>query len=156
MNISNNLENAASYFPNRPVLSEAGNEITYSEFNHRTNLVASGLLTFGVKPGEHIGLLAPNSANWLIFYFYFGVLKAGAVALTLSGVLTGEDLRNLVSHSGPRFIYEMSVCNQKIESPTSWAQLKSRTVYRLDSQHDVQNISLQILQEAICFEPDRD
>ena len=145
MNISNNLENEASYyFPNRPALSEAGNEITYSEFNHRTNLVTSGLLTFRVKPGEHIGLLAPNSVNWLfIFYFYFGVLKAGAVALTLSGVLTGDDLRNLVSYSGPRFIYEMSVCNQKIESPTPWAQLKSRTVYRLDSQHDVQNISLQ-------------
>ena len=53
MNISNNLENAAFYFPNRPALSEAGNEITYSEFNDRANLVATGLLASGVKPGEH-------------------------------------------------------------------------------------------------------
>jgi long-chain acyl-CoA synthetase len=33
------------------------------------------------------------------------VLKAGAVAVTLSGVLTGDELRNLVSHSKPRFMF---------------------------------------------------
>jgi len=103
MNISNNLENAAFYFPNRPALSEAGNEITYSEFNDRASLVASGLLACGVKPGEHIGLLAPNSANWLIFYF--GVLKAGAVAVTLSSLLTPDEMTLLINHSRPKFLF---------------------------------------------------
>jgi len=103
MNISKNLENAAFYFPNRPALSEAGNEITYSEFNDRANLVATGLLASGVKPGEHIGLLAPNSANWLIFYF--GVLKAGAVAVTFSSLLTPDEMTLLINHSRPRFLF---------------------------------------------------
>jgi long-chain acyl-CoA synthetase len=103
MNISNNLEKAAFYFPNRPALSEAGNEITYSGFNDLANLVASGLLASGVKPGEHIGLLAPNSANWLIFYF--GVLKAGAVAVTLSSLLTPDEMTLLINHSRPRFLF---------------------------------------------------
>ena len=103
MNISKNLENAAFYFPNRPALSEAGNEITYSEFNERANLVASGLITSGVKPGEHVGLLAPNSANWLIFYF--GVLKAGAVAVTLSSLLTPDEMTLLINHSRPRYLF---------------------------------------------------
>jgi long-chain acyl-CoA synthetase len=103
MNISKNLENAAFYFPDRPALSEAGTEITYSEFNDRSNLVAIGLLNSGVKPGEHIGLLAPNSANWLIFYF--GVLKAGAVAVTLSSLLTPDEMTLLINHSRPRFLF---------------------------------------------------
>jgi long-chain acyl-CoA synthetase len=103
MNISKNLENAAFYFPNRPALSEAGNEITYSKFNDRANLVATGLLASGVKPGEHIGLLAPNSANWLIFYF--GVLKAGAVAVTFSSLLTPDEMTLLINHSRPRFLF---------------------------------------------------
>ena len=77
MNISNNLESAAFYFPNRPAFSEAGREITYSEFNDRANRIATGLLALGMRAGDHIGLLAPNSADWLVFYF--GVLKAGAV-----------------------------------------------------------------------------
>ncbi len=103
MNISKNLETAAFYFPNRPALSEAGNEITYSEFNDRANLVASGLIASGVKPGEHIGLLAPNSADWLIFYF--GVLKAGAVAVTFSSLLTPDEMTLLINHSRPRFLF---------------------------------------------------
>jgi long-chain acyl-CoA synthetase len=103
MNISKNLETAAFYFPNRPALSEAGKEITYSEFNDRANRVATGLLALGVKPGEHIGLLAQNSADWLIFYF--GVLKAGAVAVTFSSLLTPDEMSLLVNHSRPRFLF---------------------------------------------------
>jgi long-chain acyl-CoA synthetase len=103
MNISKNLENAAFYCPNLPALSEAGSEITYSEFNRRANLVASGLVASGVKPGEHIGLLAPNSADWLIFYF--GVLKAGAVAVTFSSLLTPDEMTLLINHSRPRFLF---------------------------------------------------
>jgi long-chain acyl-CoA synthetase len=103
MNISNNLENAAFYFPNRPALSVAGNEITYSEFNDRSNRIATGLMALGVKPGEHIGLLAPNSADWLIFYF--GVLKVGAVAVTFSNLLTSDEMSLLINHSRPRFLF---------------------------------------------------
>ncbi len=103
MNICKNLENAALHFPNRPALSDDGNDITYSEFNHRANLVASGLVASGVKPGEHIGLLAPNSADWLIFYF--GVLKAGAVAVTFSSLLSPDEMTLLINHSRPRFLF---------------------------------------------------
>ena len=42
MNISRNLENAALYFPNRPALSEAGNEISFSEFITSLLLLAAG------------------------------------------------------------------------------------------------------------------
>jgi long-chain acyl-CoA synthetase len=103
MNISNNLEIAAFYFPNRPALSEAGREITYSEFNDRANRIATGLIALGVRPGDPIGLLAPNSSEWLIFYF--GVLKAGAMAVTFSNLLTPDEMALLINHSKPRFLF---------------------------------------------------
>ena len=103
MNISNNLETAAFYFPDRPALSEAGREITYSEFNDRANRIATGLLALGVRPDDHIGLLAPNSADWLIFYF--GVLKVGAVAVTFSNLLAPDEMAFLINHSKPRFLF---------------------------------------------------
>ena len=103
MNISNNLETAAFYFPDRPALSEAGREITYSEFNDRANRIATGLLALGVRPDDPIGLLAPNSADWLIFYF--GVLKVGAVAVTFSSLLAPDEMALLINHSKPRFLF---------------------------------------------------
>ena len=54
-----------------------------------------------------------NSVDWIAFYF--GVLKAGAVAVTLSGMLTGDELVNLVSHSRPRFIFTSETKLQELE-----------------------------------------
>lgn len=103
MNISSNLETASFHFSNRPALSEAGREITYSEFNDMANRIATGLLALGVRPGDHIGLLAPNSTDWLVFYF--GVLKAGAVAVTFSSLLAPDEMVFLINHSKPRFLF---------------------------------------------------
>jgi long-chain acyl-CoA synthetase len=85
------------------VIREAGSETTYAQLNDRANRIATGLIQLGLKPGDLVGLCTQNSGDWIAFYF--GVLKAGAVAVTLSGVLTGDELRNLVRHSRPRFIF---------------------------------------------------
>ena len=96
MNLAHNLEASAFFFPNRPAVRQAGSEWTYAQVNDQANRIATGLIKMGVKPGEHIGLCALNSADWIIFYF--GALKAGAVAVTLSGLLTGDELARLVNH----------------------------------------------------------
>jgi long-chain acyl-CoA synthetase len=103
MNCAQNLEISALFFPDRPAVREAGAETTYAQLNDQANRIATGLIKLGLKPGDLVGLCAPNSIDWIAFYF--GVLKVGAVAVTLSGVLTGDELRNLVSHSKPRFIF---------------------------------------------------
>lgn len=103
MNIAKNLENAAFYFPDRPVICENDSEISYNQFNRRANRVATALIKMGVAPGDHIGLCAPNSADWLAFYF--GVLKAGAVAVTLSSLLKTDELKLLVGHCRPKMVY---------------------------------------------------
>lgn len=103
MNLAHFLEQSAFFFPDRPAVLQEGLETTYAQLNHSANRIAAGLIKTGIKPGDLIGLCAPNSAEWIIFYF--GVLKAGAVAVTLSAGLTGDELRNLVQHAAPRFLF---------------------------------------------------
>jgi long-chain acyl-CoA synthetase len=103
VNIAKNLERSARYFPDRPALREDSSEISYAQFNERASRVATALLQMGIKPGEHLGLCAPNSNDWLAFYF--GVLKTGAVAVTLSNALKRDELSLLVKHSKLRFIF---------------------------------------------------
>jgi long-chain acyl-CoA synthetase len=103
MNIAKNLERSAFYFPDRPVVSEESSETSYAQFNERANRVATALIKMGIKPGDHIGLCAPNSGDWLSFYF--GVLKAGAVAVALSSLLKRDELSLLINHSKPRIIF---------------------------------------------------
>jgi long-chain acyl-CoA synthetase len=103
VNLARNLETAAFFFPGRPALREGERELTYDQLNRQANRVATALIREGVRPGEAIGLCAPNSIDWIVFYF--GVLKAGAVAVTLSGLLTGEELNRLVRHAAPRWMF---------------------------------------------------
>jgi long-chain acyl-CoA synthetase len=103
MNIASNLETSAFYFPLQPALSESGSEISYELLNKRVNSIATGLIKMGIKQGEHVGICAPNSSDWIAFYF--GVLKTGAVAVTYSSLLSKDELTLLVDHSKPRFIF---------------------------------------------------
>ncbi|MFC1883258.1 class I adenylate-forming enzyme family protein [Thermodesulfobacteriota bacterium] len=103
MNIAGNLERSALYFPSRPVVSEGSSEITYAQLNDRASRVATALMSLGVNPGDHIGLCAPNSGDWLVFYF--GVLKAGAVAVTMDSLLKTEELALSVNESLPKIIF---------------------------------------------------
>jgi len=103
MNVATNLEKSAFFFPDRPAVSENGIPLSYAELNEKAGRVAAKLVEMGLKPGEHVGLCAPNSGDWLIFYF--GVLKAGAVAVTLSSLLTADEFRLLVGHARLKFLY---------------------------------------------------
>jgi long-chain acyl-CoA synthetase len=109
MNLAKNLENSAFHFPKRPAISEDGQETSYAHLNERANQVATALLKMGIKAGDHVALCAPNSGDWLAFYF--GVIKIGAVAVTLSSQLKADELTLLVNHARPRAIF---TCDEKL------------------------------------------
>jgi len=103
MNIAKNLERSAFYFPDRPTISEGSSETSYAQLNEKANRVATALIRMGIKPGDHIGLCALNSVDWIAFYF--GVIKAGAVAVTLSSMLKRDELSLLINHCRPKILY---------------------------------------------------
>jgi long-chain acyl-CoA synthetase len=103
MNIAYHLERSAFFFPDRPAVHDRGREVTYGELNEQASRIAGVLQGRGLAPGDFVGLCAPNSADWLAIYF--GLLKAGAVAVTLSSLLPEEELVRLVRYARPRFFY---------------------------------------------------
>jgi long-chain acyl-CoA synthetase len=100
MNVASNLERSARFFPDNPAVSFAGREIAYSRLDEEANRVASALLAMGLTPGDHVALCGSNCPEWITAYF--GILKAGAVAVTLSSSLSFDELAFLVNHAKPR------------------------------------------------------
>jgi len=113
MNLARNLETSALFFPDRPAIREGNSVTTYGQLNERANRIATGLVKLGIKPGQHTALCAPNSAEWIAFYF--GVLKTGAVAVTLSTLLSREELALFIEHAGPRLLFttEARLCDTR-------------------------------------------
>jgi long-chain acyl-CoA synthetase len=103
VNLAKNLEWSAFFFPTQPAVNQGDSETSYAQLNEKANRVATALMTLGIRPGDHIALCAPNSGDWLAFYF--GVLKVGAVAVTLSSMLTRDELAFLINHSQPRIVF---------------------------------------------------
>ena len=84
-------------------------EITWAEFDEKANRFANLLLARGFKKGDKIAILLMNCLEWLPIYF--GVLKAGCMAVPLNFRYTAEEIRyclNLADAEalvfGPEFI----------------------------------------------------
>ena len=103
MNIAKNLEDAALHFPNRSAVLENERDVNYLKFNHDTSRIASALVETGVKPGDYVALCAPNSYAWLVVYF--GILKAAAVAVTFSHLLTKIELSQILFDCQPMVLF---------------------------------------------------
>lgn len=103
MNLTTNLERAAFYFPDHVAVIEEDKEISFQEFNQESNRMATALIHLGIKPGDHVALCTPNSYPWLVSYF--GILKAGAVAVTLSNALSKTELTHALSDATPKILF---------------------------------------------------
>ena len=103
MNIAKNLEISAFHFPDNMALMDGKTALSYRQMNLESNKIASALQRMGVTPGEHIGLCAPNSNSWLCFYF--GILKAGAVAVTLPYAMTRSEIAPVLEDCKPRVVF---------------------------------------------------
>jgi long-chain acyl-CoA synthetase len=103
MNVAKNLENAAFYFPKQTAVIENNREVSFLEFNRFSNRIATALRSMGVQPGDHVALCAPNTYEWLAFYF--GTLKLGAVVVTLSSLLKRDELRRIMDNAQPKVLF---------------------------------------------------
>jgi acyl-CoA synthetase (AMP-forming)/AMP-acid ligase II len=66
-------------------------EITWGQFEEKANRFANFLLSRGFKRGEKIAILLMNCLEWLPIYF--GILKAGCMAVPLNFRYTAEEIR---------------------------------------------------------------
>ncbi|MDL2236576.1 AMP-binding protein [Christensenellaceae bacterium OttesenSCG-928-K19] len=84
-------------------------EISWKEFNEKTNRFANYLLRQGIGKGNKVAILLMNCLEWLPIYF--GILKTGAVVVPLNFRYTAEEIKYCLGLSesdmlvfGPEFI----------------------------------------------------
>jgi fatty-acyl-CoA synthase len=70
---------------------------SYSEFDHRVDQLAKGLLGIGIGKGDHVGIWARNVPDWLTFMF--ATAKIGAVLVTVNPVYKSHELAYVIKQS---------------------------------------------------------
>ena len=94
-------------------------ELSWKDFDRRANRFANLLLSRGIQRGTKVGILLMNCLEWLPLYF--GILKAGCVAVPMNFRYSSEEIRYCLDLAdvevlvfGPEFVGRMDVIAEEI------------------------------------------
>ena len=86
--------------------------LSWKDFDRRANRIANLLLSRGLERGTKVGILLMNCLEWLPLYF--GILKAGCVAVPLNFRYSSEEIKYCLELAdvevlvfGPEFVERM-------------------------------------------------
>ncbi|MGQ0568236.1 MAG: long-chain-fatty-acid--CoA ligase [Armatimonadota bacterium] len=104
------LDQSASRFPNNVALLQVGpkfdRRITYAQLDALTDRFARSLLRKGMRPGDRVAIMLPNSPQFVIAAY--GIWKAGGTLVQVNPLYKGRDLAFNLKDSGARFAVALS------------------------------------------------
>lgn len=100
MNLSSIIDRAAAHFADKTALIFGERAYSYGELQTSVNRVASYLAAEGLRPGDLVALYAPNNPEWVAAYY--GIIRAGGVALCLNPAYKRFEIEHLLKDSQPR------------------------------------------------------
>lgn len=98
MNITQHVERAAKFFPDRPAILFEGRQLSYGELNAQANRLANALKANGVQRGDRVSLYLPNIPRFAVCYL--AAMKVGAIAVSINSIFKSEEVKYIVNDSG--------------------------------------------------------
>jgi acyl-CoA synthetase (AMP-forming)/AMP-acid ligase II len=96
------LERSADVFREKPAVIYGDRSYTYPELRRRVNRLASALQRAGVRKGDRVGILCPNTPPML--EAHYGVPLAGAVLVSINTRLAPDEIAYILNHSGSKVL----------------------------------------------------
>ncbi len=102
MNLKLMLEKTANQYAGKTAIVLGERRVSYAELDEASNKVANALIKMGVRKGERVATLLPNSPEFAAVYF--GVIKAGGIAVPLDIRYKVEELVSLFDSCQPKVL----------------------------------------------------
>jgi long-chain acyl-CoA synthetase len=96
------LEGTASEVPQKTAIVLGSQRVSYQELDETSNRVANALIRLGIKKGDHVAILMSCTPEWVINYF--GVVKAGAMAVPFDIRIKAPELEPLLRDSDSKIL----------------------------------------------------
>ena len=112
MNIGQLLTKSARTFPENLAIAYGPKELTYAEFNARTNRLANGLNRLGVQQGDNVAVLMYNCPEML--ESMFACFKAGFGTIPINFRLHPREFAFIINHSEAKAVIVSAEFNDAI------------------------------------------
>ena len=96
------LKEAVRKYPDQPCTIFQGNAITYQEMDVLSDKLAIGLKNLGIEKGDRVGLVLPNSPQFVMGFY--GILKAGAAVVAINPSYRIRELKYQFEDSGVKVL----------------------------------------------------
>jgi len=100
------LEEDARKYPNRPCTIFKGAQVSYAQMDELTDRLAAGLAELGVKKGDPVGILMPNTPQFVLAFY--AILKAGGAVVATNPLYTAREIEHQLNDSGVEVMLVMS------------------------------------------------
>jgi fatty-acyl-CoA synthase len=97
------LDRTARVFPDHTAVVYGRRRHSYRTFAERVNRLAGALIAAGIRPGDRVAFLCPNTPPLL--EAHFGVPLAGAVLVAINTRLARDEVTYILNHSGARLLF---------------------------------------------------
>lgn len=128
--------------PEGIALAIADEYLSYNQLNEFAKSLAGFLQNQGIKPGDHVAILAENSSQWGVIFF--GIIKAGGIVVSLDILNSEEELLYVLNHSDTKVCFTTETQIHKLYA------IKERfaKTIKLYQTSDVENVSALDYQEV--------
>ena len=99
------LDDSAARYPNQIFTIFNGAKKTFSQVKDTADRIAYFLSKKGIKKGDKVAIVLPNLPHFP--EIFFGIMKAGAVAVTCNPIYTPTELRQQLDNSTAKMVFCM-------------------------------------------------
>ena len=129
--------------PKKIALYDGKKSITYGELNNQVDILASALITLGVKSGDIVCAYLPNCIEYVLVVL--SVARAGAIFSPINPRYKSVEISEILQQSKPKIIFtNVEQARNVKEVLSAWADKKT-IVIEIDGQDANGNISLEKL-----------
>jgi len=93
----------ATKIPDKVALKFEGLDLTYQDFELKSNQIANGLLDLGTRPDERVGYLGKNSHRF--YQILFGTGKAGGVICPINWRLAVPEIAYILNDAAIQILF---------------------------------------------------
>ncbi len=97
-----------------PLLGYQQQAVTYGELNSLSDALAAALVDMGLKKGDRVAVVMPNSVAFAVVYF--GVLKAGGVVAATNPTYPPLRMQHQINDCDAVFVFTLSLFYNTIKS----------------------------------------
>ena len=135
------LANHARFQPDKEAVVCGVVRRKWGEFDRNISRVANALVAAGIGRGDRVAVLMGNRVEML--EVLFGIVRAGACAVPLSGLLTGEQLAALIADSGAVAAFATGEFRRKLDPVRSGlTRLRAELLIAIDADADADGASV--------------